>query len=257
MRLRMIHTAFVAMIYGFLYVPLVILMVYSFNAAAFPAPWTGFTLEWYGELFQSTHIWQAFLNSLIVAISATTLSIIFSILLVFYDVKGGSVERYMPLFYANLIVPEIVLSVGLLGLFVSFSIPLGLLTLSIAHSILGVGYTIPMVYERYKELDYRLFEASLDLGATRKQTFFTIILPLLRQSIATSAIMTFVISFDDFVLAYFCAGGESQTLPLYILSVLRAGVSPVINALATCILLASGLFVMVYTIVTKKRIQLV
>ncbi|MBI3236257.1 MAG: ABC transporter permease subunit [Chlamydiales bacterium] len=152
-------------------------------------------------------------------------------------------------------IPETVLAVSLLGFFSLFSIPLGLLTLILAHSVLGLGFVIPIVYARFVELDARMTEASLVLGATPFQTFFKVTLPLMRPSLITTGLLVFIISFDDFILSYFCAGSSSQTLSLYILSMLRSGISPVVNALsAVLLLLSSALVFLFFSLKTRSRI---
>ena len=237
----------VVAVYGILYVPIVIFFVFSFNKAPFPAPWRGFTLDWYQELFTSAEVWGALVNSLIVSCSAVVLSCVMGVFFLFWASQGGRVQRLIPHFYANLMFPEIVLAVGLLGFFTFFSLPLGVVTLVVAHTVLGLGYVVPLLQARYGELDYRLTEAALDLGASPFQTFLTVILPLLRPALMTAAILVFIVSFDDFIFAYFCSGSTFQTLPMYILSMLRVGVSPVVNALSTVLLLFCSLLIALYS----------
>jgi spermidine/putrescine transport system permease protein len=245
----------VASTYLFLYIPIVVLLVFSFNTEAFPSPWKGFTWKWYQELFQSVHLWSAFSNSLIVALCATLISLAIGVFLIFYAAQGGRVGKFLGLFYGNLVIPETVLAVCLLSFFSLISIPLGLTTLVLAHSVLGLGFVVPMVYARFLELDPRLKEASLVLGATPVQTFFKVTLPLLRPSLIATALLVFIISFDDFILSYFCAGSSAQTLSLYILSMLRSGVSPVVNALSAVLLCLSSLLVLTFfSLKTRTRI---
>lgn len=234
--------------YALLYIPILVFFVFSFNNAPFPSPWAGFTLGWYRALLQESQIWTVFGNSLMVAVSAVVLSSVMGIFLVFYAIyRGGRMKNLMTSFYGNVLVPEIVLSVGLLGFFSMFNVPLGFVTLVIAHTVLGLGYVVPLVYSRYTELDFRLTEAAQDLGATPLQTFFTVTIPLLRSAWMGAAILVFILSFDDFVFAYFCTGTTFQTLPLYILSMLRVGVSPIVNALSTILLVLSALLVIIYS----------
>ncbi len=241
--------------YLFLYVPIIVLLVFSFNSESFPSPWKHFTWKWYHELFRATSLWDAFANSLIVAISSTTISLVVGIFLLFYAAQGGRIGKFLNLFYGNLVIPETVLAVSLLGFFTLASIPLGLITLVLAHTVLGLGFVIPIVYARFIELDYRLTEASLVLGATPFQTFFKVTLPLLRPSLIATGLLIFIISFDDFILAYFCAGSSSQTLSLYILSMLRSGVSPIVNALSAILLVLSSLLALVFfSLRTRVRI---
>lgn len=236
----------IAGVYLFLYVPLIILLVFSFNTAAFPSPWQGFTWKWYVELFQTEQLWQAFLNSLIVALSSTSLSLLMGVFLIFYCSQGGRIRTFLMLFYGNLIIPETVLAIGLLGLFTLIKVSLGLGTLIIAHTVLGLGFIIPIIYARFLELDSRMTEASLVLGATPIQTFLRVILPLLRPSLIATGLLVFILSFDDFILSYFCAGSNSQTLSLYILSMLRSGISPIVNALSAILLTLSSFLVFLF-----------
>jgi spermidine/putrescine transport system permease protein len=246
---------FIAMIYLFLWVPIIILLVFSFNQEGFPSPWTGFTWKWYQELVNSIYLWKAFANSLIVACFSTLISLVMGVFLIFYAAQGGRIGRYLTIFYGNIVIPETVLAVSLLGFFSMLNIPLGLVTLIVAHTVLGLGFVIPIVYARFLELDYRLTEASLVLGATPIQTFFKVTLPLLMPSLITSALLVFIISFDDFILTYFCAGSSVQTLSLYILSMIRSGVSPVVNALSAVLLFISSLLVLVFfNLKTRTRI---
>ncbi len=251
---RIISLILVATTYLFLYVPIIVLFVFSFNTDHFPAPWSAFTLKWYRELFSSTYLWKAFGNSLIVASFATLISLFAGVGLIFYAAQGGRIGKFLGMFYGNLIIPETVLAVSLLSFFTMIKIPLGLTTLILAHSVLGLGFVIPIVYARYCELDDTLHEASLDLGATPLQSFFKVTLPMLRPTLITTALLVFILSFDDFILSYFCAGSTAQTLSLYILSMIRTGVSPVVNALSSVLLFLSSLLVLLFfSIKTKVR----
>lgn len=237
---------FITSMYLFLYIPIVILVAFSFNNASFPAPWSGFSLKWYHDLFSSSEIWHAFSNSLIVSITATLLSLAMSVGLIYYHVMGNNLSRLLMLFYGNVIIPEIVLAVGLLSLLSMCSVPLGLTTLIVAHTVLGLGYAVPIVYTRFLELDNRIVESSLDLGATQTQTFFKITLPLLKPALIAGGLLVFILSFDDFLLSFFCSGSEAQTLSLYIFSMIRSGVSPVVNALSTLLLALTSLLVIIF-----------
>ncbi len=251
---KILQLLLVAGVYLFLYVPILVLLLFSFNSSSFPSPWSGFTWHWYEELFVAHHLWQAFCNSLLIALLATSASVSLGILLIFYTALGGRIQKCLSLFYGNLIIPETVLAVSLLGFFTLLAIPLGLATLVVAHTLLGLGFVIPMLYARFKELDYKLTEASLVLGGTPRQTFFKVTLPLLKPAIILTSLLVFVLSFDDFILSYFCAGSSAQTLSLYILSMLRSEVSPVVNALSSLLLLlSSGLVWIFFTIRTRTK----
>ncbi len=252
---KLAHLILVAATYLFLYVPLVVLLVFSFNTQAFPSPWKGFTWKWYIELFHTAPLWDSFQNSLIVATSSTLISLTMGIFLIFYAAQGGRIGKFLNLFYGNVIVPETVLAVSLLSFFGLVRIPLGMTTLILAHTVLGLGLVIPICYARFLELDQRMTEASLVLGATPFQTFFKITLPLLRPALLGTALLIFIISFDDFILSYFCAGSSSQTLSLYILSMLRSGISPIVNALtAVMLVLSSILVILFFSLKARTRI---
>lgn len=242
----MILPMIVGVTYAILYLPIIILVVFSFNEAEMSFAWKGFSLRWYSQLFESMEVWNALYNSLIVAFSSVTLSLVLGVLFVYYSART-KLHRWMILFYGTLAAPEIVLAIGLLSLFSFFSVPLGLTTLIAGHTLLGLGYVIPMVYSRFIELDYRLTEASLDLGATTTETFFRIIVPLLSPALLASGLLVFIISLDDFLISFFCSGATTLTLPMYIFSVLRAGATPMVNALSTILLCISSLCVLIFS----------
>ncbi len=176
----------IASIYLFFYIPIAILITFSFNSAAFPSPWISFTWQWYHELFGTVYIWYALSNSFIIALSATILSVLFALALVYmrlFTRRASLFDSLFSLFYANLIVPEVVLGVGLLSFFVICAAPLGIVTLIIAHTVLGLGFAVPLINGRFAELDMRLVEASLDLGATVHQTFFLLLCPCYDQQL--------------------------------------------------------------------------
>lgn len=246
---------FVAAAYLFLYLPIVILIIFSFNNSLLPFIWKQFTLKWYQQLFQSPEVWNAVKNSLIVAFSAVFLSLVMGVFLVFYSSRNF-LAHFLVLFYGTLAIPEIVLAASLLAIFLFAHIPLGLMTLIAVHTLLGLGYVVPMVAARFAELDYSLTEAAMDLGATRTQTFFSIILPLLSPALVASALLVFIISFDDFLLSFFCAGAGVQTLPMYIFSMIRSGATPMINALSTILLVLSTILVLLISSLKIKRMDM-
>lgn len=241
-----------ASIYLFLYIPIAVLVIFSFNDALIPYQWQGFSTRWYYDLFHSTEVWFALQNSLIVACSSVLLSLFLGLTWIFYA-KNFFLQRLSGLFYLNLASPEIVLAVGLLMIFALLSVPFGLTTLITAHTVIGLGYVIPIIQARFAEIDTRIMEASLDLGATHLQTLIKVVMPMLLPSITASALLVFIISLDDFVLSFFCAGASTQTLPLYIFAVIRSGATPMVNALSTLLFMISGLFVLFFTSIQSKE----
>jgi spermidine/putrescine transport system permease protein len=238
--------AVVAGIYLFLYTPILVLIVFSFNNAPFPSSWMGFTLTWYRELFYSSALWASFFNSLVIALFSTVLSLLLSLGLIYYTIHEQPIEQFVYLFFSSVFIPEIIFALALLSFFSIFAVPLGLMSLIIGHTVLGLGYAVPIIFSSYLSLDKRLQEASFDLGATKGQTFYKITLPLLKPALFVAGLLVFIISFDDFIVSYFCAGGEAQTLSLYIYSMIRSGISPVINALSTLLLVFTSLLVLLF-----------
>lgn len=242
----------VSCVYLFLYIPIIVLIVFSFNSIAFPYHWESFSLVWYRELFVASDLWQAAYNSLIVGLSSVCLCLVISLFFVMWSVSRKN-DYLQTFFYPNLIVPEIILAVGLLSFFIFFNIPLSLGTLIVGHTLLGLGYAIPIIYESFMSIDDRLVEASLDLGATPRQTFTKIVLPILQSSLLAAGLLVFILSLDDFLIAFFCAGSDSQTLSLYIFAMIRSGVSPEVNALATLMLTVSSLLVFLFCSLRAKE----
>jgi spermidine/putrescine transport system permease protein len=237
---------FVGLIYLFLYVPIIVLIIFSFNSKGFPSPFENFTFHWYQELFKTTELWSSFFNSLLVATTSTTLSLVLGIMLLYFQALGGKIDKSLPLFYGNLVIPETVLALGLISYFSFLGIPLGLHTLIVSHTVIGLGFVIPILYTRAVNLDPRLKEASLVLGASPSQTFFKITLPQLKPAMISIGLLIFVVSFDDFILSYFCSGTSFQTLSIYLVSSIRYGISPVVNALSAILLLITALFVGIF-----------
>lgn len=247
---QLILPCYVAFFCIFLYLPVIILMIYSFNQGGFPAQWQGLSLCWYYDLFASVDIWRAFQNSIIVALSAAFLSVTFGLMLVYGAKRFKTDISYF--FYSNILVPDIVIAVGMLSLFSYFMVPLGLITLIIGHTLLGLGFTIPILKSRFDELDVRLVEASLDLGASALYTFRHIVLPFLYPAIVVSTLLVIIVSFDDFVISFFCAGSSAQTLSLYVFTMIRSGISPTVNALSTIMLLISSIFILVISLLQAR-----
>lgn len=240
---------FVGLVYLFLYTPIMVLILYSFNNGGFPEVWQGFSVHWYQDLFHSAEIWRAFYNSVIVAFSSAFLSVTMSVL--FIHGMRSYTRNIVGIFYSNALIPDIVLAVGMLALFSYLMIPLGLTTLIVGHTLLGLGFAMPIIKSRYDELDKTLLEASMDLGASAKYTFLHIIVPFLYPSLLVAFLLSIIISFDDFLISFFCSGSSVQTLSLYIYSMIRSGISPVVNALSTLLLIGSCL--MLFAIMALQK----
>jgi len=241
--LRFIHPVYVSLIYLFLYLPIIILVLFSFNESTVSIKWVGFSLRWYRELIKTPEIIAALQTSLIVAFVSTFLSVLLGTCFVVAS-KWWKNTWPFHLFYANILLPEIVLSIGILSVFTFFQIPVGYGSLIAGHTLLGLGYVIPIVRARFVELDPILTESSLDLGASYITTFRKIIIPLLKPSLLAAGLLTFTLSMDDFLISFFCSGPNVQTLSVYVYSMIRTGVDPTINALSCCFLAISSLLVL-------------
>jgi spermidine/putrescine transport system permease protein len=228
--------------YLFLYLPLATLVLFSFSTSRYATVWSGFTLDWYARLLDNERIAEALFNSLTVAASSTAIATVFGTAAAFslsrLRFKGrASVES---LFSLPIVMPELVQGISLLLLFVLLlPLDLGLITITIAHAVFGIAYVTVIVRARLDGLDPQLEEAARDLGANARQTFFRITLPLIMPGVIGGALLVFTLSFDDFVVAYFVTGPGASTLPIEIYSMVKRGVSPEINALATLILFGS------------------
>jgi spermidine/putrescine transport system permease protein len=238
-------TPFITLLtYLFLYLPIIVLVIFSFNDASVSVSWVGFSTRWYKQLISSPEIINAVKNSLIVALSTTFLSLLFGTFFVVAS-RWQGYKVLSHIFFANILLPEIVLAIGILSTFTFFQIPLGYGSLIAGHTLLGLGYGIPIVKARFVELDPILTEASLDLGATYFQTFRKVLIPLLMPSLLAAGLLVFTLSLDDFLIALFCSGPSVQTLSVYVYSMVRTGVDPMINAVSACFLAISSLVVLI------------
>ena len=247
---------FTLCVYVVLYIPIIVLVLFSFNKSSYPYSWGGFSLHWYRELFQSTDLLHALYNSLVVGCTAMVLSIVLAVLFIFFRPKN-KFNNLLPLFYGGLAAPEVVLAVGLLSLFYFLLVPLGLTTIIAGHTLVGLGYTIPVIQSRFEELDTRYTEASMDLGATHMQTLWHVIIPLLYPAIISSGLLVFIVSLDDFVIAFFTAGAATQTLPMYIFATIRAGATPILNALSVFLLVISSLVVLIFSLLKVNKADMI
>lgn len=227
-------------------------MIYSFNQGGFPSQWQGWSFCWYYDLFDSVEIWRACKNSIIVATASAFLSVIFG--LMFVCGAQGLKVNITSFFYSNILVPDIVIAVGMLSFLSYFLVPLGIVTLIIGHTLLGLGFTIPILKSRLDEMDLRLVEASLDLGASSWYTFIHVVIPFLYPALLVSTLLVMIVSFDDFVISFFCAGSSAQTLSLYVFTMIRSGICPTVNALSTLMLMISSFFILAISLLQARLV---
>jgi spermidine/putrescine transport system permease protein len=241
--IRRWQTWYSAIAFLYMYLPIAVLTIFSFNQSPSPSQWTGFTWSWYTKFLQNPSLLAALRNSLSVAITAVTVAAILGTItavgLARYYFPGKTIYRGVT--YLPLIIPDIAIAVATLVFFAAIKMPLSLITIVIAHIVFCLAYVAVVVSSRLAGIDPKLEEAALDLGATPVQAFMRVLLPQLLPGIVSGCLLAFILSMDDFVIAYFTAGVGSTTLPIAIFSSLRnGGVTPELNALSVLLIIASA-----------------
>ncbi|MEO8634704.1 MAG: ABC transporter permease [Gemmatimonadales bacterium] len=234
--------AFCAVIYLFLHIPIIVLVIFSFNASKFSVDWVGFTWEWYRRLLERDDILNGLKVSMIVGVSSMVLSAILGTLIALalarYKFRGRTaLEAFL---YVPLVTPEIVVGISLLILFVLIGFPLGIMTITIAHVAFCISFVVVVVLARLQGMDQHLEEAALTLGADELTTFWRITVPQLWPGIISGALLAFTMSFDDYVITSFVSGTGSSTLPIVVYGMVRKNIEPSINAISTIILVATA-----------------
>jgi spermidine/putrescine transport system permease protein len=239
----------------FLYMPIVVLIFYSFNDNRMVMNWSGFSFHWYVKAFSNTAIQDAVLNSLIVAVFATVISTAIATIGALVLARGGNFRgktMSMGLITLPLMVPEIVTAVAMLIFFAAIGMNWGLGNVVIAHVTFCIPFAFMPIRARLEGMDTSLEQASRDLYASEWETFRFITVPQLMPGIVAGAMLAFVISMDDFIITLMVSGAGSTTLPVYIYSMIRRGLTPEINAVSTLLLLFSIAIVTAYWIVSNK-----
>jgi spermidine/putrescine transport system permease protein len=236
------QTWYTFFVFLYMYLPIAVLTVFSFNDSASPSSWTGFTTKWYVKFFQSPTLIPALLNSLTVATVAVAVAAVLGTLtsvgLARYYFLGKGLYRGMT--YLPIIIPDIAIAVATLVFFGAIQLPLSLGSIIIAHVVFCMAYIAVVVSSRLAGIDPRIEEAALDLGATPVQAFIQVLLPQLLPGVLSGCLLAFVLSMDDFVIAYFTAGVGAQTLPIAIFSSIRTGITPELNALSVLLIVGSA-----------------
>ena len=234
-----------ALVFAFLYIPIILLVVFSFNSSRLNIRWEGFSTRWYGELFGNKVLIDAFQNSLSVAIATTILATLLGTVgaWMLYRYKFPYQRALGLLIFIPMVMPEVLMGVSLLVLFVQFlHLPLGFLTLTIAHTTFCFPFVLVGVQARLQGLDPFLEEAAMDLGATPLQAFWKVIVPYLMPAIVSGALMSFTLSLDEYIVSVFTTGAHSQTLPLKVYGMAKVGLNPQLNALSSIFILVTFLF---------------
>ena len=231
-----------AAVFAFLYIPIGVLIALSFNEGCLPTVWSGFSLKWYGSLAANGQILSAALNTLIVALVSTVIATALGTLLAIgVEIRRRKGKALEALIFAPMIIPDIVLAIALLSFFSMLNVTMGLHTIVLAHVVFNIAFVCAVVRARLKSFDWSVVEASTDLGATALTTFRRITLPMIAPAVVAGALLAFTLSVDEFIIAFFTAGAgrASTTLPMQIYAMIRFGVTPELNALATLVIAVS------------------
>jgi spermidine/putrescine transport system permease protein len=244
-----------ALVYAFLFLPIATVVFFSFNASRLVDVWTGFSLKWYGTAWTDPSILDALRVSLTVAVINAVLATAFGTLAAIGMQRVGRRLRtvFETMVYGTIVTPEIVIAIASLLFFVTVNIDLGIPTIVIAHVVYNTSIVALIVRARLAGMDRTLEEAAADLGATPVQTLRRVTIPLLYPAILAGGLLAFTFSFDDFVLTFFVSGATSTTLPLKIFSMLRFGISPVVNAVATVMLAVTLTCIFTASLIVRRH----
>ena len=227
------------LIYSVLYIPVLVMMIFSFNDQRYNYYWNGFTTQWYSKLFSNSAVIGSLWYSVIIAVLATVISVTIGTIgalgLRKYEFRGRKFINNM--LYIPILVPEIVMAVALLIIFMKIGIALGMGTILIGHCTFCIPYAVVTIKGRISGDGYSMEEASMDLGANRIQTFLRVTLPSIMPGVMSAAFLSFTLSIDDVVMSNMLAGAKNSTLPVLILSMNKTGVTPDVNALTTIMIL--------------------
>jgi spermidine/putrescine transport system permease protein len=242
---RILFSGYALLFYLFLFTPIALLVIFSFNESRFPTHWTGFTFDWYKTLFANYALGQALKNSLIVTLTSTAIATVIGTMV------AVAMERYRfraktvvdGALFLPIIIPDIAMAIMLLAFFVLVGMQLGLTTIIIAHVAFNISFVAVIVRARMASIDPNLAEAARDLYANEWKEFWRVTFPQLIPGILAGALFAFILSFDDYIISFFTSGPGSTTLPIRIYGMVRKGITPEINAASSLMLLASFLLV--------------
>lgn len=242
--------------FAFLYIPMLILVIYSFNDSKLVTVWAGFSPRWYGELMHNEAFLDAAWVTIRVAVISSSIATVLGTMAAYILVRGGRFlgrTLFSGMIYAPLVMPEVITGLSLLLLFIGIGLDRGLFTIVLAHATFSMCYVSVVVSSRLVSFDRSLEEAALDLGCTPWQAFRLVTLPIIAPAVISGWLLAFTLSLDDLVIASFTAGPSSTTLPIKIFSAVRLGVSPEINALSTIMIGIVTVGVVTFSLVSKRN----
>lgn len=254
---KIIDNLCIFLVFSFLFLPILVIILFSFNTSSLNIVFEGFTFDWYKELFNNKTLLEALYNTLIVAFVSTIISTIIG------TISAYALKKYnfpfkniiLELLYIPIVIPEIVLGISLLAIYTLLKLELGLFTLILAHICFSIPFVIINVRSVLDNMDPNIEKAASDLGASKLKTFFNVVIPTILPGILSGAQLALTLSLDDVVISYFTAGPGSNTLPLHVYSIIKTGVTPDVNALITIMLLFVFVILTISTIINLKRLR--
>jgi len=251
--MRFFKKFYTFIIFFFLYAPIIVLMIFSFNASKSRAKWDGFTLKWYAELFKDNEILSSLYYTIIVAVVSSLVATVIGTIAAIGIHNMNKIKKavVMNLTYLPVVNPDIVTGISLMILFIFVKLNLGFITLLFAHITFNIPYVILSVMPKLKQLNKHVYEAALDLGATPLLAFWKVILPEIMPGVVTGALLAFTLSLDDFVISFFTTGSGVSNLSITIYSMARRGINPKINALSTLMFVT----VLLLLVIINKRLS--
>lgn len=242
--------------FAFLYLPMVILVIYSFNESKLVTVWAGYSTKWYGALLRNQSFLDAAWVTLEVAVLSSSIATVLGTMAALVLVRSGRFSGrtlFSGMVYAPLVMPEVITGLSLLLLFIGLDIDRGVMTIVLAHTTFSMCFVSVVVSSRLVSFDRSLEEAALDLGCSQVQAFFLVTLPIIAPAVISGWLLAFTLSLDDLVIASFTAGPSSTTLPIKIWSSIRLGLSPEINALSTLMIGIVTIGVITASLISKRR----
>ena len=242
---------YACLIYLFLYLPIFVVIAFSFNTSKMNITFEGFTLAWYGRMFENRQLMQSFFNTIIVAGVSTVISVIIGALcaLGLYKFEFKLKNVLSSSLYIPIVIPELVFAIALLIFFTSLNVSMNMATLIISHVTFSMPFVVITVRARLAGFDRSIEEAARDLGANELRTFLRVTLPMISPGVLSGGMLALTMSLDDVVVSFFTAGPESTTLPLKILGMVRKGVSPDVNALSTLMIVGTIVILLTSTMI--------
>lgn len=254
-RLTWFNTTSLTLGFAFLYLPMVILVIYSFNSSKLVTVWAGFSTKWYGELMRNEAFLDAAWVTIKVAVLSSTFATVLGTLAAYVLVRAGRFwgrTLFSGMIYAPLVMPEVITGLSLLLLFIGIGLDRGVMTIVLAHTTFSMCYVSVVVSSRLATFDMSLEEAALDLGSTPFEAFRLVTLPIIAPAVISGWLLAFTLSLDDLVIASFTSGPSATTLPIKIFSAVRLGVSPEINALSTIMIAIVTIGVISASLISKR-----